>query len=196
MISDDDEKTGTAWLARGYWVFNAEQCDGFELPAKPPVAEIDRNTRVDAFIKATGAIVRHGGYSAYYRPSEDYIQMPEAGLFTGTDTSSATEAYYSTLLHELVHWTGHKSRLDRGFSSRISVEDRANEELVAELGAAFLCADLSVTPHLRADHAHYIANWLEILKGDKKAIFKAAAAANRATDFLHGLQLKSEEVQS
>lgn len=190
--ASDDDQSGTAWLARGYWVFNAEQCDGFELPERPPVAEIERNARVEAFIAATNADVRHGGFSAFYRPTEDFVQMPEQGLFTGTDTTSATEAYYATLLHESCHWTGHKSRLDRGFTSRFGVEERAVEELVAELGSAFLCADLSVTPYLRDDHAHYISNWLEILKGNKKAIFKAAAAANRAVEYLHGLQPKTD----
>jgi antirestriction protein ArdC len=192
-ITDGDDPTSSAWLARGYWVFNAEQVDGYELPGKPPVAEIKRNEQVESFLDATGIEVRWGGHSAFYRPSEDYIQMPERGLFTGTDTSSATEALYSTLLHESVHATGHKSRLDRGFSGKFTTEQRSFEELIAELGAAFLCADLAVTPRLRDDHVHYIAHWLEIMKGDKKAIFKAAAAANRAVEFLHGLQPKIEE---
>ena len=86
------------------------------------------------------------------------------------------------------HATGHKSRLDRNFSGRFGTAERSAEELVAELGAAFLCADLNVTPTLRDDHAHYIARWLEIMKGDKKAIFTAAAAANRAVEWLHGKQ--------
>ena len=114
----DEERTDTAWLARGYWVFNAEQCDGYELPEKPPLAVIDRNERVESFMAATNIEVRYGGHAAFYRPSEDYIQMPDAGLFTGTDTSSATEAFYATLLHEGIHATGHKSRLDRNFSGR------------------------------------------------------------------------------
>jgi antirestriction protein ArdC len=114
--------------------------------------------------------------------------MPEPGLFTGTDTSSATEALYATLLHEGTHATGHKSRLDRKFTGRMPKDEVAREELLAELASAFLCADLGVTPHLRHDHAHYIGHWLEILRGEKKAIFTAAAAANRAVEFLHGLQ--------
>ncbi len=153
----DEERTDTAWMARGYWVFNAEQWDGCEMPEKPPVALIDRNERVESFITASKIEVRYGGHSAFYRPSEDYIQMPDAGLFTGTDTSTATEAFYATLLHEGIHATGHKSRLDRNFTGRFGTAERSAEELVAELGAAFLCADLSVTPTLRDDHAHYIA---------------------------------------
>ena len=189
---EDDEQTRSAWLARGYWVFNAEQCNDYPLHEPLPVAVIERNERVEAFMAATGIEVRYGGHSAYYRPSEDYIQMPEPGLFTGTDTTSATEALYATLLHEAAHATGHKSRLDRGFTGRMPKDEVAREELLAELASAFLCVDLAVTPHLRDDHAHYVGHWLEILKGDKKAIFTAAAAANRAVEFLHGLQPKPE----
>ncbi len=187
-MKDGDDPTSSAWLARGYWVFNAEQVDGYELPERPPVAAIDRNERVEAFMASTGIETKWGGHSAYYRPSDDTIQMPERGLFTGTDTTSATEALYATWLHEGVHATGHKSRLDRNFSERFGTQERSAEELVAELGSAFLCADLAVTPQLRDDHAHYIAHWLEIMKGDKKAIFTAAAAANRAVEWLHGKQ--------
>ena len=188
----DDERTTSAWLARGYHVFNAEQCDGYQPPDAPPVATIERNSQVESFIKNTGIAVRWGGHSAYYRPSEDCIQMPDAGLFIGTDTSSATEALYATLLHESIHASGHKSRLDRNFSRHFGTQERSAEELVAELGSAFLCADLCVTPHLRDDHAHYIGHWLEIMKGNKKAIFTAAAAANRAVEYLHGKQLKQD----
>ncbi len=85
----DEERTDTAWLARGYWVFNAEQCDGYELPEKPPFAVIDLNERVESFMAATKIEVRHGGHAAFYRQTEDYIQMPDASLFTGTDTSEA-----------------------------------------------------------------------------------------------------------
>ena len=184
----DDDSIGTAWLARGYHVFNAEQCDGFEPVERPPMVVIERNDRVEAFMQATGIEVRTGGHAAYYRPSEDYIQMPDAGLFTGSDTSSATEALYSTLLQEATHATGHRSRLDRDFSQRRNREEVCKEELLAELGAAFLCADLHVTPHLRDDHAQYLQHWLDLMRGDKKAIFSAAAAANRAVEYLHGLQ--------
>lgn len=186
-LKEGDEPTSSAWLARGYWVFNAEQCNGYQQPERPPVVEIERNEAVEAFMSNTGIATKWGGHSAYYRPSEDVIQMPKRGLFTGTDTTSATEALYATWLHEGVHATGHKSRLDR-FPSRFGTEERSREELIAELGSAFLCADLVVTPTLRDDHAHYIQHWLSILRGDKKAIFAASAAANRAVEFLHGLQ--------
>lgn len=191
-LKDGDDPTSSAWLARGYWVFNAEQVEGYEQPESPPVAEIERNERVEAFMANAGIETKWGGHSAFYRPSDDFIQMPDQGLFTGTDTTTATEALYATWLHEGIHATGHKSRLDRNFSGRFGTQERSAEELVAELGSAFLCADLSVTPTLRDDHAHYIAHWLEIMKGDKKAIFTAAAAANRAVEWLHGKQPKQD----
>ena len=185
---DNDSDEGKRWVAKGYWVFNAEQVDGYTLPDAPQVSPIERNARVDGFMIGTGAVVHHGGQSAHYDVKADHIQMPDEGLFTGTDTSNATEAYYSTLLHETVHWTGHKSRLDRELGLRFGKDAYAAEELVAELGAAFLCADLAVTPMLRDDHAQYIDHWLKIMKGDKKAIFTAAAKANQALEYLHGLQ--------
>ena len=188
QVSGDDDNTGSAWLARGYHVFNVAQCDGYEMPERPQVVPVARNEAVEQFVGAMGTPIRWGGNSAFYSPSEDIIQMPDAGLFTGTDTSTATEAMLSTLLHEGIHATGHKSRLDRDFSKKFGTEQRAREELCAELGAAFLCADLRVTPHLRDDHAAYVSRWLDIMRGDAKAIFTAAAAANRAVEYLHGLQ--------
>jgi len=99
------------------------------------------------------------------------------------------ESYYATLSHECTHWTRHPSRLDRDLGrKKWGDEGYAMEELVAELGSAFLCADLGLTPEVREDHAAYIANWLTVLKGDKRAIFSAAAHAQRAAEFLHKLQ--------
>jgi antirestriction protein ArdC len=162
------------------------------MPEVPQRVPVERDEAVERFIGAMSVPIRWGGHSAFYRPSDDIIQMPDAGLFTGTETTSAREAMLATLLHEGIHATGHKKRLDRDFTQKFSTEARAREELVAELGAAFLCAYLGVTPCLRDDHAHYIAHWLEIMKGDAKAIFTAAAAANRAVEYLHGLQSKTD----
>ena len=119
---------------------------------------------------------------AFYSPAADYIQIPMREVFTATPTSTSTECYYSTLLHELAHWTGNKSRLDRlsmknGFGS----EGYAMEELVAELASAFQCALLDISPSPREDHAKYLNNWLKVLKDDPKAIFKAAAAAGESS---------------
>jgi antirestriction protein ArdC len=127
----------------------------------------------------------HGGSRACYVFSTDNVHMPCLDCFRDA------ESYYATLLHELTHWTRHETRLNREFGrKRWGDEGYAAEELVAELGAAFLCADLGVTPEPREDHASYLASWLMVLKQDKRAIFTAAAHAQRAADFLHGLQPK------
>ena len=178
-------------FARASSVFNADQVDGWTPPAAPERNLVQALDQAEAFTAATGADVRHGGERAYYRRSTDYVQMPDRERFTGSETSTPTETYYATLLHELTHWTGHESRLDRELSSRFGTEAYAVEELVAELGAAFLCADLSITNTPRPDHAAYIANWLEVLKRDKRAIFTAARKAAQASDFLASLQPKT-----
>ncbi|WP_439634801.1 ArdC family protein [Glycocaulis sp.] len=180
---------GKRRFARASYVFNADQVDGYERP-EPPVAinPVEAIAKADAFIKATGAHISHGGDRAYYRPSADSIQMPEVSRFLGTPTSSATECYYSTLLHELTHWTGPAKRCDRQFGERFGDEAYAMEELVAELGAAFLCADLGIALTPRPDHAAYIDHWLKVLKADNRAIFTAAAQAAKACDFLQAFQ--------
>lgn len=175
---------------KGYTVFNVEQID--DLPAHyyaPAVAVLgsgERDARADSFFAATGARILNGGNSAYYRMVSDHIQMPPfAAFFDAQD-------YYATLAHESVHWTRHPSRLDRSFEQqRFGDPGYAKEELVAELGAAFLCADLGLKLEDRQDHAAYIGSWLEVLRGDKRAIFTAAAHAQRAADYLHGLQVAS-----
>ena len=103
------------------------------------------------------------------------------------------ESYYATLAHEMTHWTRHASRLDRDFGrKRFGDEGYAVEELVAELGSAFLCADLEITLEIRDDHAAYIASWLKVLKNDRRAIFTAASHAQRAADFLHGMHTAAQ----
>ena len=130
---------------RGYTVFNVEQVEGlpqhyYAKPADPlPVTE--RMAAVEDYITATGADIRHGGDSAYYAPQPDFVQMPQF------ETFKDKEGYYATLLHELIHWSGAKRRLDRSFGEgKFGNEAYAREELVAELGAAFLCTDLGITP--------------------------------------------------
>jgi antirestriction protein ArdC len=121
---------------------------------------------------------------AYYIPGPDLIQLPLPEAFRDAQSYAATKA------HELVHWTKHESRLNREFGrKRFGDQAYAREELVAELGAAFLCADLGITPEPREDHAAYLAHWLKVLREDKRAIFSAAAHAQRAVDYLHGLQV-------
>ncbi len=177
---DDDTKTRTMRIARLYWAFAAEQVDGAHIQEPEPMPVFERNERAERFMASTGAVIRHGGDRAFYSPAGDYIQLPDRERFTGTETSTPEEAYYSTGLHELTHWSGAPGRLDRDKAKRFGAGAYALEDLVAELGAAFLCADLEVSNEPRPDHAQYLAHWLDILKADKKAIFRAAAAAPRA----------------
>ncbi len=182
-------------IMKGYSVFNVEQIEG--LPAhyyakrEPVIDPAQRITHAEEFFAATGAEIRHGGNSAHYSGASDHVQMPVFESF------HSAEAYYATLAHELTHWTKHKSRLDRDFGRKTwGDEGYAREELVAELGAAFLCADLALTPEPGTDHAAYIQNWLKVLRNDKRAIFAAAAHAQRAADYLQGLQPLVEEEET
>ena len=168
---------------KGYTVFNVEQIDGVEdhYPPQldsPPLPEFERIERADSFVAATGAVIRHGGNRAFYQPATDTVQMPPCQAFRDPI------AYYGTLIHELTHWTGHESRLDRQFGKRFADKAYAFEELVAELGAAFVSAELGLTPEPREDHAAYLGHWLDVLKADKRAIFTAASQAQRAADYL------------
>lgn len=174
-------------------VFNAAQVDGYvPVPRELPTLA-ERLAHVDEFIANTKADVRHGFDAAYYAPHLDFIAMPDRESFLPVREATATETYYGTYLHELVHWTKQPKRCDREFKVRFGDELYAAEELVAEIGAAFLCASLGISTQPRADHAAYVASWLRVLKGDKKAIFTAASAATKASEFLYGLQPASVE---
>lgn len=180
-VADDD--TGKRMFARATPVFNAHQVDGYN--PEPVVAKPmgERLATVDAFIAATGAVVEHGGQPAYI-PSGDYIRMPHLAAFIGTKTSTPMESYYSTLLHELNHWTGAPTRLARDLTGRFGTEKYAMEELVAELASTFACAQLDISFDPKPDSAAYLANWLKVLKNDKKAVFTAASAASKAVSYL------------
>ena len=190
--TETDEGTGEEAardirFMKGYTVFNVEQVEGlpahYYAPAAPRLDPVTRIERAEAFFAATGAQLSHGGDRAYYRIATDHVQMPPFEAFRDA------ESYYATLAHEMTHWTKHPSRLDREFGrKRFGDEGYAMEELVAELGSAFVAADLDLTPAVREDHASYIASWLKVLGSDKRAIFTAASHAQRAADFLHGLQ--------
>jgi antirestriction protein ArdC len=178
---------------KGYTVFNAEQCDGlpahYTARAEPPaLTPMQRLDAADRFFAATGADIRHGGTRAYYAEGPDYVQMPPFETFRDAESHAAV------LGHETIHWTKHGKRLARDLGrKRFGDEGAAREELVAELGSAFLCADLNLTPEVREDHAAYIATWITVLKADARAIFSAAAHAQRAADYLHSLQPKQTE---
>jgi len=171
---------------KGYTVFNIEQIDS--LPAQygqvpsPGLAPGALHQAAEDLFAKTGATFRHGGDQACYSPAADVIRLPPAATFRDPESFAATKA------HELIHWTGHGSRCAREFGKRFGDRAYAFEELVAELGAAFLCADLGITSEVREDHSAYLAHWLAVLKEDKRAIFTAAAHAQRAADFLQGMQ--------
>jgi len=172
---------------KSYTVFNIEQIDGLPpqyLPkAHPAISTEARHAQAEAFIAATRATIRFGGDRALYAPALDVIQLPPLPMFCDP------ESYYSTALHELTHWTGHATRCARELNGqRFGSEAYAFEELVAELGSAFLCAELGITPEVRDDHAAYLASWLSVLKEDKRAIFTASSQAQHALDYLRNLQ--------
>lgn len=176
---------------KGYTVFNVEQIEGlpthYHAKPAPRRDSIERIAGADAFVNATRATIRHGGGLAAYNLKTDDIRMPPFEAFHDA------ESYYATLIHELTHWTRHPSRLDRDLGrKRFGDAGYAMEELVAELGAAFVLADIDIAPMPRAEHASYIASWLKVLKEDKRAIFAAAAHAQRAAGYLDGLQLREQ----
>jgi len=178
-----EEDTETRRVLKAYAVFNADQCDGLaEIYRPKPVVEPAqpdvREARIDGFFGSIDAELRHHGNEAYYEPSIDRITIPPAALFNGYDH------YYATLAHELSHWTGHGSRLARDLKNRFGSEAYAAEELVAELSAAILGAELGLPVAHLDSHASYIAHWLELLKSDDRAILTAAAKAEEAAAFL------------
>jgi antirestriction protein ArdC len=174
-----DSQPNRRILARAYYVFNAEQVDGFLPPVADPLSEAERIAKAEQFFAQIDAEVRHGGSRAYYSPSGDYIQLPPFESFKTAD------GYYATRAHESIHWTGAPHRLNRDLKSRFDEAAYAAEELVAELGAAFLCADFGISNEPRPDHAAYLAHWLGILRADKRALFTAASKAQAAVDWLH-----------
>lgn len=168
-------------LLRSFTVFNVAQVDGLPpalTPELPPAPAWQCQEAAEAIIDHSGADVRHGGGRAYYRPGADYVQLPPRTAF------AKASSYYATALHELVHWTGHPARLKRQLSGRFGDDAYAAEELVAELGSAFLCAHCRIDGELQ--HASYVGNWLRVLRQDKRAIFVASTKAQHAADFLLG----------
>lgn len=182
---DEDEKR--VGYLKGYTVFNVEQIENlpsqFFTPVEPqpskPVVQIET---VEQFVANTKARIAYGGTQACYRPTSDDIQMPDRERFLDETH------LYSTLLHELSHWSGADRRLARDLTGRFGQEKYAMEELIAEMSAAFLCADLGVAHDPRENTASYLASWLKVLKSDKRAIVTAAAKAQAAADYLHTFQ--------
>jgi antirestriction protein ArdC len=176
----DDADRGAVPFLKRYTLFNVAQCDNLPehcLAAAQALPERKIVPQAEALATATLAEIRTGGAEAFYRPADDVVQIPPQPAFFDQIN------YYRTLFHELGHWTGHASRLNRDLTGcLISKAAYANEELVAEITAAFVCAALSIRPTVR--HADYLGNWLNVLREDNRAIFRAASKASKAADFL------------
>ena len=188
----------TFLLMKYYSVFSLDQVEALpnedgtpgviNLPALKALAtHAEKIDAAEAFFGQLPGTVSHGGDRAFYRPSHDDIRMPEFRQF------AEAEAYYSTLAHEYIHWTGHERRLDRTFGKRFGDEAYAMEELVAELGAAFVMGLSELSSEPRRDHARYLASWLKVLKADSKAIFTVASKAQAAAEYLAGLVAPQEQ---
>ena len=178
--SDEGAEARSGLLARAFRVFNAAQVDGYEPALGSVLDSSARITEAEAFFASQPATIWHGSDSAFYDPRADLISLPPFGAFVSAD------AFYSVLAHELTHWTGAKPRLDRDLSGRFGTEAYAMEELVAELGAAFVTGHLGLGCEPRTDHAPYIASWLSVLGSDPRAIVTAASKAQAAADYLIG----------
>ncbi|WP_299139149.1 ArdC family protein [uncultured Vibrio sp.] len=182
------EKIETIPMLKTFVVFNLDQIEGITKPEPKTdlIGELDLREDVEDFFKATGATINYVGQKAFFRPSTDEIVIPERERF------ESTANLYATVMHELTHWTGHKSRLNRTKGSKFGDKDYAFEELVAELGSAFLMADFGIVGDVQ--HESYIANWLEVLKNDKRFIFKAASQASKA--FTHLKEYVEDESEN
>lgn len=181
-----DKETGeevSSMYVTTYNVFNAEQVEGWTEPEVEPGP--DPIEAAEAFFKAVPSVVTHRANGAHYTPAADKINVPKIGLF------KSAEAYYSTMAHEHVHWTGHESRLDRNLSTRFGSDAYAMEELIAELGAAFWGAAHGITSADRSeDHASYLASWVKCLRENPKVIQTVTSKAQAAVDHLEGYQAK------
>jgi antirestriction protein ArdC len=176
---EDTPKSGSRLLfTRGYSVFNAAQVDGYEPKTDPEMPMPERIEHAEQFIRGIGADVRHGGNRAFYSVNGDFIQMPPLVAFR------ENISYYSTLAHEHTHFTAKDNRCDRQLGKRFGDMAYAAEELIAELGAAFVLAQLGLSTEAREDHAQYLSSWIKVLKADSKAIFTAASKAQHATDWM------------
>jgi len=181
---DPEQRIKRRYYAKPSWVFNAAQCDGYQPREPERTNEFDRYETVEAFVATAGARIEHGFPHACCRRDLDLIEMPKWEWFIRSATSTAAESYYGVLLHELTHWTGAEHRLNREYGKRFGDQAYAFEELIAEIGSAFLCAWLGISSEPREDHAAYVADWLKVLKSDRQAIFSAASAAQEAHEYL------------
>lgn len=173
----EESEQRAQFVARGYSVFNANQVDGYAPEPMPELPESERIACAERFIASLPAVIGEGDIACYI-PASDRIEIPAFARF------KEAKGYYSVLAHELTHWSGAKSRLDRDLAGRFGSESYAMEELVAELGSAFIGGTLGIGCEPRECHAPYIATWLKVLKNDPRAIFTAASKAQAAADYL------------
>ncbi len=187
--SENSAAGRTHAMARVYCLFNEGQVDGARPSMRSrPLSQNERIEAAEAFVAATGASIVHEGDQAYFDLAMDQIRLPRFEQFR------SAECYYSVLSHECIHWSGAKHRLNRDLSSRFGSDSYAMEELVAELGSAFICGHLGIGIEPRPEHAAYISSWLRILRGDSRAILTAANKAQNAADYL--ISLSSSEQAS
>ncbi|MGX8012759.1 ArdC family protein [Mesorhizobium sp. ORM8.1] len=187
---DDDSDDGgyRRMFARAFSVFNVAQADGYELPPTDVLPESEPPAHAEAFIANLGIKTVFGGSEAYYLPSSDTVFMPDFAFFR--DAAS----FHGVWLHENGHASGAKHRPDRDLSGRFGSADYAAEECCAEILSGLVIADLGIAHHPRADHAAYIATWIEVLKDDPRAIFTAASKAQQAADWMHAQQPQTNEL--
>jgi antirestriction protein ArdC len=190
-IDEETQKSTTIPLLRYFNVFNVEQCDGIQaldVPVYEPIdfQPIEQAEHIVERYLMDGPTVEHAGQQAVYMPVADSIRIPEPNRFT------SSEEYYATLFHELAHSTGHSQRLDRKLDTQphpFGTADYGKEELIAEMAAAFLCGDVGIQPAVIDNQAAYIGGWLKTIKKDKRLVIAAAAAAQKAADWIHGVQV-------
>ena len=175
--ADNEDDRNVVPLLRMFTVFNVEQCENIELPPLEVSAGITDVENPDAEQILALPDLKHGGNEAYYSKTGDFIVMPDRESFDNLNF------YYSTFYHEIVHWSGHPSRLSREFGMRFGDQNYAFEELIAEIGSAFLGSATGI-PFENMRHPEYVGSWLQILSKDTRAIFTAAAKAQVAADFV------------
>ena len=193
LDSNGDPEIKSRWFLKIWNVFNIYQVDGIELPKPELVNKINPISKVEEFIRKTKAEIKIGGSTACYSPILDYINMPSMEYFKNTKTANASVHWYSTLLHEIVHWTGHDNRCKRNFKKGYASKEYAMEELVAETGSAILTVMLGITKTPTPDHAKYLNHWKEVIRNNPKAIFTAFSKSSQAIEFLNNLQLKEKK---
>ena len=195
FVSKDKEtdEENKFFILKTFNVFNIAQVEGVTIQDDNQTLTntVERDKLIDSFVAQTNAILKDGGNRAFYSPSSDFIGMPKLEQFKTTD------GYYSTLLHELTHWTGAMKRCNRDLKNKFGSQAYAFEELVAELGSMFLCNKFNILgrdEEQMRNHITYLDSWIKRLKDDKKAIFQASTLAQKAFDFLDGLQEEQKKV--